>query len=312
MRRRSFVAMLSAAAVGAPQAQDVGREPAISNRPKVPGTLSLRARKRETASAGKAKVSERVLRWDVAQTAIVICDMWDTHTCGLSAQRVAAMAPRMNQVVSAARSLGVMIVHAPSDTMKFYEGTPWRQRMQRAPKAASSMPILARCPREPLETRNFPIDDTAGGCDDPVVKEFTGPPYPWTRQHPAIDIVGFDGVSENGQEIYNFFKQEGITNIALMGVHTNICILNRGFGIRQMTKLGFQVALARDLTDAMYDPRQKPFVSHTRGTELVIEHIETNWCPSIASEDLTRVIAGSDGPGADSPSSSSLRRPRSL
>ena len=60
-------------------------------------------------------------------------------------------------------------------------------------------------------------------------EEMDGPPYPWTREHPAIDIVGFDGVSDNGQEIYNFFKQEGITNVALMGVHTNICILNRGF-----------------------------------------------------------------------------------
>jgi hypothetical protein len=159
--------------------------------------------------------------------------------------------------------------------------------------APSSTPILARCPREPLESKNFPIDDTAGGCDDPLVKKWTGP-YPWKRQHPAIDILGFDGVSDSGQEIYNFCKQEGITNVALMGVHTNICILNRGFGIRQFTRLGFQVVLARDLTDAMYDPRQRPFVSHTRGTELVIEHIEAQWCPSILGEDLTRVIPGSD------------------
>src|SRR5262245_15284555 len=223
--------------------------------------------------------------------------MWDTHTCSLSAQRVAALAPRMNQVISAARSLGVMIIHAPSDTMKFYEGTPWRQRMQRAPAVPSPMPILARCPREPLESRNFPIDDTEGGCDDPVVKKWTGP-YPWTRQNPAIDIVGFDGVSENGQEIYNFCKQEGITNIALMGVHTNICILNRGFGIRQMTRLGFTVALVRDLTAAIYGPCTRPFVSHTRGTELVIEHIESKWCPSILSDDLTRVIPGTDTPSS--------------
>ena len=63
-----------------------------------------------------------------------------------------------------------------------------------------------------------------------------------------------------------------------------------------MTRLGFQAVLARDLTDAMYDPRARPFVSHTRGTELVIEHIEAKWCPSILSEDLTRVLPGSDGP----------------
>jgi nicotinamidase-related amidase len=229
----------------------------------------------------------------VARTAIIICDMWNTHTCGMSAQRVALMAPRMNQVVSAARSLGVMIIHAPSDTMKFYEGTPWRRRMRNAPISASPFPIINRCPRVPEEEHDFPIDDSAGGCDDPIVKPETGPPYPWSREHPAIDIVGFDGVSESGQEIYNFCKQEGIDKIVLMGVHTNICILNRGFGARQMTRLGFEVVLARDLTDSMYDPRTRPFVSHARGTELVIEHIERMWCPSILSEDLTRVIPGS-------------------
>jgi len=282
MRRRSFLQLLPGALVATPQRSNTDRETSIPNRPKVPGTLSLRTRKR-----ANSRPTEGLLRWKVAQTAIVVCDMWDTHTCSLAAQRVSVMAPRMNQVLTAARSLGVMIVHAPSDTMKFYEGTPWRQRMQRAPMASSSTPILNRCPREPMEARDFPIDDSAE-CDDPIVKEWTGP-YPWTRQHPAIDITGFDGISDSGQEVYNFFKQEGITNVALMGVHTNICILNRGFGIRQLTRLGFEVVLARDLTDAMYDPRRRPFVSHTRGTELVIEHIETKWCPSILGEDLTRV-----------------------
>jgi len=284
---------MSAAAVGLAQTKKT-----LPNRPKVPGTLSLRARSRTD------KLAERTLRWEVAQTAIIICDMWDAHTCNMSAQRVAAMAPRMNQVVSTARSLGVMIIHSPSDTMKYYEGTPWRERMQQAPTAPSPFPLLGRCAREPAEERNFPIDDSAGGCDDPFPKEETGPPYPWTRENPAIDVVGFDGVSESGQEVYNFFRQEGITNIALMGVHTNICILNRSFGIRQMTRLGFHVVLVRDLTDSMYDPRTRPFVSHGRGTELVIEHIETRWCPSILSEDLTHVI-----PGSDNPSMVSQRRP---
>lgn len=284
MVRRSFLASLGAGVLlpGQP----------LPNRPQVPGMLRVRARRR-TKAAGP---TEKVLEWPVARTAVIICDMWDAHTCSLSAQRVAAMAPRMNHVVSAARSLGVMIIHAPSDTMKFYEGTPWRERMKQAPRAESPFPILNRCPRVPAEEKDFPIDDSAGGCDDPVVRAEKGPPYPWTREHPALDIVGFDGVSESGQEIFNFCKHEGIDKIALMGVHTNICILNRGFGTRQMTRLGFEVALVRDLTDAMYDPRTRPFVSHTRGTELVIEHIETMWAPSIVSEDLTRVIPGSDHP----------------
>lgn len=294
--RRSFLnAIPTALTLGA--ATQTLRSDALPNRPKVPGALRLRARKRSRNSGP----TEQILEWPVARTAIVICDMWDTHTCGMSAQRVALMAPRMNRVVSAARGLGVMIIHSPSDTMKFYEGTPWRERMKAAPTAASPFPIINRCPRVPVEEENFPIDDSAGGCDDPIVKKFTGPPYPWTREHAAIDIVGFDGVSESGQEIYNFCKQEGIDKIVLMGVHTNICILNRGFGARQMTRLGFEVVLARDLTDAMYDPRTRPFVSHTRGTELVIEHIESMWCPSILGEDLMSVVPGSAGPGVTKP-----------
>lgn len=283
LRRRSF--LLAAAA----SATTTGLASQLPNRPKVPGELLLRTRSRTKSGAP----TEKLLRWPVARTAIIICDMWDTHTCGLSAQRVTAMAPRMNQVINAARGHGVMIIHAPSDTMKFYENSPQRQRMKQAPMAASPFPLLNRCPRVPDEEKNFPIDDSAGGCDDPIITKFEGPPYPWTRQHPLIDLVAYDGVSDSGQEIYNFCKAEGIDKIALMGVHTNICILNRGFGARQMTRLGFEVVLARDLTDAMYDPRTRPFVSHTRGTELVIEHIEKTWCPSILGEDLTRVTPGS-------------------
>src|SRR5216683_47966 len=125
MRRRSFLGILPGAlALAAPQTPESGHEGLLASRPKVPGTIALRARSRSAEPPGSVRTSERVLRWEVAQTAIIICDMWDTHTCSLSAQRVAVMAPRMNQVVSAARSLGVMIVHAPSDTMKFYDGTP--------------------------------------------------------------------------------------------------------------------------------------------------------------------------------------------
>jgi nicotinamidase-related amidase len=301
MYRRSFLAiLLGALGLAMAQGPQSGSE-SLPNRPKVPGTISLRARRRgeQPPGSGNIRVSEEALRWEVAQTAIIIIDMWDTHTCRLSAQRVAAIAPRMNQVVSAARSLGVMVIHAPSDTMKFYEGRPERQRMQRAAMTPSPIPVRATEPDRD-ELRKFPI---VAACDDPIFKDFTGPApattrglYPWEREHPAIDIVGYDGISDSGQEIYNFCKQEGITNIALMGVHTNICILNRAFGVREMKRLGFNVVVVRDLTDAMYDPRKRPFVSHARGTELVIEHIEANWCPSILSEDLTRVIPGTDGP----------------
>lgn len=271
------------------------KEARLENRPRVPGKLRLNLRERREGATGQIKVNERSVDWDVAETAIIVCDMWDDHHCKIAAQRVGVMAPRMNQVLTAARDRGVMVIFAPSETMNIYAGTTYRKRMEQARLARSPVPIPRRCDRDPASEPKTLPHDTKLDCDDcelgVVVRRHT-------RQHAALNIIGFDGISDDGQEIYNFCVQEGIKNIVLMGVHTNYCILARPFGIRQMLKLGMNVALARDLTDALYDPREPPYVSHARGTEIVIEHIERYLCPSILSEDLTKVVAGSDGPAA--------------
>ena len=58
----------------------------------------------------------------------------------------------------------------------------------------------------------------------------------YSRQHPDIEIGPYDGISDNGQEIYNYCEQLGIRNIVMTGVHTNMCVLGRPFGIRQMKR----------------------------------------------------------------------------
>jgi nicotinamidase-related amidase len=289
----SVVIFLLIASPAAPAVDDSAQ--IIPNRPKVPGVLRLHLQERRetTPKSGEFKLVERTVDWDVAETAIIICDMWDDHWCKSCAQRVAVMAPKMNGVITAARNHGVMIIHAPSDTMDRYADTPYRKRMQQARTVTPPVPILKRCTRDESKEPALPIDVSKSDCDDPIPGH-EGNVH--SREHPGLDITGFDGISDKGEEIFNFCQQEGIKNIALMGVHANYCILARSFGVRQLTRLGMNVVLVRDLTDAMYDPRQPPFVSHTRGTELVIEHIEKYWCPSVLSEDMTRVVAGSDDP----------------
>lgn len=297
MRHRVVLVLLAAFTLclaTAALSQEKTTEP-VANRPKLAGTmqLTLRDRREDPASSGKFKVRERQVEWKVSATAIIICDMWDDHYCKLAAQRVGVMAPQMNKVTSAARGHGVMIIHSPSGTLDLYEGTPYRLRMKQAKAAKPPAPLEAWCHLDPKKEPPLPVDTSKQSCDDPVI----GPAVRrFTRQHPGLDIIGYDGISDNGQEIYNFLVQEGIDNVVLMGVHTNMCVLGRPFGIRQMVRLGKNVVLSRDLTDAMYDPRQPPYVSHTRGTEMVIEHIEKYWCPSILGKDLTRVAEGSTGP----------------
>jgi len=252
------------------------------------GVLMLRARSRSAQPDGIVAVREETLRWNPAETAIIICDMWDDHYCQNSARRVKAMAPRMNRVIRAAREIGVTVIHAPSGTMDVYAGTPQRARLANAPRVTPPAPILKSCPLDPSKEGALPVDDITEPCDD----ERVGPAVRrYNRQNELLEIAPQDGISDSGEEIYSYFRQQKIQNVALMGVHTNMCVLGRSFGIRQQVRLGMKVVLARDLTDAMYDPRQRPWLRHEQGTELIIEHIERYWCPSVSGDDLTHLVS---------------------
>jgi nicotinamidase-related amidase len=240
-------------------------------------SLKLHLRTRVETFKGSRKWDEVVIERTVpaGKTAIIICDMWDKHWCEGASRRCDELAARMAPVIDRARSQGVQIIHSPSDTMNFYSDRPQRQRMILAAEIPLPEPLTLSDPK-------LPIDDSDGGCD-------TGQkPWhrAWTRENTRINIAQGDAISDNGKEIYNFLKQHAISTILYMGVHTNMCVLNRSFAIKQMTRWGFQCVLVRDLTDTMYDPKAPPYVSHEQGTELVVQHIEKFWCPSILSSDL--------------------------
>ena len=246
-------------------------------------TLRTRARKEPTPGCGHFDVVDETVEWKADETAVIICDMWNQHWCKSATRRVGEMVGRMNETVKAARRKGALVIHAPSSTMTFYDKSPQRQHARTAPKVAPPVEIAGWCHLDKTREAALPIDDSDGGCDcQPQCKTYTA----WTRQHPGITIAPKDAISDDGREIYNLLEQHGVKNVLLMGVHTNMCVLGRPFGIRQLRKLGKNVALVRDLTDTMYNPRMKPFVSHQRGTELVIEHVEKYWAPTVTSRDI--------------------------
>ncbi|MFC4871762.1 protein-signal peptide and transmembrane prediction [Negadavirga shengliensis] len=247
-------------------------------------------RSREKAGNGNWKVVESKEKWDPAKTAIIIVDMWDKHWCESASERVEEIAPVMNTVVNQAREKGIMIIHAPSGTMEAYKDYPQRKRAQEmAPHTPpENIQLEQWCYLDPDAEAALPIDDSDGGCDKPCED---GKPCEekavWSSQTAAIAIHENDFITDSGQEVYNIFKENGIENLIIMGVHTNMCVLGRPFAIRQMSNLGMNVVLMRDMTDAMYNPESRPKVDHFTGTDLVIEHIEKYWAPTMLSSDLT-------------------------
>ncbi|MEE2991275.1 MAG: ThuA domain-containing protein, partial [Planctomycetota bacterium] len=240
--------------------------------------------------------------WSAAETAVVVCDMWDLHHCLNATRRVGEMAPRMNQVLKAARSSGALIIHAPSSCMDPYKDHPGRLRAMNAPRADNVPEDIGQwCYKIPQEDGGkYPIDQSDGGEDDDLVEHAQwarmltsmdrNPRAPWKSQTDLLEIHDEDLISDNGVEIWNVMEQRGIKNVILVGVHTNMCVLGRPFGLRQMAKNGKNVVLMRDMTDTMYNPKMEPHVSHFTGTDLIVEHIEKWVCPTITSD---QVIGGS-------------------
>jgi lysophospholipase L1-like esterase/nicotinamidase-related amidase len=205
-------------------------------------------------------------------------------------------------VLEKARAQGVLIIHAPSSCMKPYEGTPARELAKSAPQATRLPDQISQwCKQIPAEEMAvYPLDQSDGGEDDDPAEHAVwakeleskglNPKAPWTKQ---IDVLRIDqekdAISDSGTEIWNLLESRRIDNVILMGVHLNMCVSGRPFGLRQMAKNGKHVVLMRDLTDTMYNPARWPFVSHVRGTELFTQHVERRICPTITSDQF---IAG--------------------
>jgi type 1 glutamine amidotransferase/nicotinamidase-related amidase len=259
--------------------------------------LSLRYQVETSSGSGRHHRLTRNETWKAEETAVIVCDVWDYHHCLNAVRRLEEFGPRLNEVLTHARSRGMTIIHSPSDCMPAYEGHPARERTTATPKAGKlPRDIGAWCSRIPAEElAAYPIDQSDGGEDDDPDEHAKwaaklkalgrNPGLPWQRQSDMITIDSeHDYISDRGDEVWSILEHRGIRNVILTGVHTNMCVLGRPFGLRQMVRNGRNVVLMRDMTDTMYNPRRWPYVSHFTGTDLVISHIEKFVCPTITSD----------------------------
>lgn len=213
---------------------------------------------------------------DGSSAAIVLCDVWDRHWSSGATRRVEALVPRLDQLCRRLRGAGVLVVHAPSDTMDYYRDAPARRRIAHC--AISAAPMHPDLP--PL-----PFDVNGGGSDT----EDTVPADSrvWSRQHSGIAIDQTrDVITDLGGELATYLRQDARQTIFMAGVHANLCILRRSFGLPALIGYGFSPVLVSDLTDAMYDPAYPPYVDHDAGTELVIGYIQAFVAPTTRSDQM--------------------------
>jgi len=261
--------------------------------------LRLRYQKQADEEANQFRRLVREESWDASATAVIVCDVWDLHHCLNAARRLEEFGPRLNEVLIEARRSGAVIVHSPSDCMNAYKDHPARRRAMATPRADTVPEDIEHwCSRIPAEERaNYPIDQSDGGEDDDPKEHAVweaklkalgrNPGMPWKTQSSMISIdAERDYISDRGDEVWNILEIRGIRNVILTGVHTNMCVLGRPFGLRQMSRNGKNVVLMRDMTDTMYNPKRWPYVDHFTANDLIVSHIERYVCPTITSDQL--------------------------
>ncbi|MCR6720953.1 MAG: cysteine hydrolase family protein [Chitinophagaceae bacterium] len=223
--------------------------------------------------------------YNASNMAIVVVDMWDKHWCASMNKKAEGLIPKMNKTFDAARALGIKIIFAHSETTKFYEAYPQRQRMKQ-----SQIPA-------PLEVNDFnppPLPwGRTGGCEcsaDRTCKESST----WTRQHDALIIKDEDLISDRADEINAFCKANGIKTLLYVGEASNMCVTwTRSFSVIPMIRYGYETIVIRDLIESIsgngYDPDKKvydPSFTPQKGADSTLTHIEKYLCSSISANQI--------------------------
>lgn len=236
----------------------------------------LRAETRTLRRVGKYSKAfwESEVIWlepNAREMALILCDVWDQHWSDGAQARLEDLVPRINQDTCRCRSAGMTVIHAPSGTMDFYKDEPARLRAKETKQELLPVESLT------LPSMDQLLDISDGGSD-------TGGKFKavWTRQHPGIEIKSdTDYISDDADEIRAILVNCGVKLVILAGVHLNICLIRRPFGIAALKSWGFDVVVAGELTDVMYNPEMFPYVNHGVALEMGLNFCRQFWCPTV-------------------------------
>ena len=122
-------------------------------------TVNLRSRVEAFKGSGDWRAVSLEQSLPVEKTAVLICDMWNKHWCSGATERVNGLVVKMAPFLESARKRGIQIIHAPSETMPFYQDTPQRKRI-----AFWRFPRSNRPRRSICSTRRSPSTTSAAGA----------------------------------------------------------------------------------------------------------------------------------------------------
>jgi len=205
------------------------------------------------------------LDWDipVAQTALVLVDVWQRHYIKEPEERAEAIiGSTLVPLIAKCRQAGITIIHAPSlPVAKRHPNWVNLQTGEDQGQRDSWPPAEFRSKSGPFKSYRRPVEP----------REAERQQLPPLDFHPKVLPAANDPVIGTGEELHRYCKQKGILFLLYAGFNTNACILSRDYGTLEMSKRGYEVILVRDCTTGMESKDTQATLSQTTGAVLLLE-----------------------------------------
>ena len=231
---------------------------------------------------GEHEVFEKFKYYNYNEIALLSIGIWNGHSCYSATERIHKLAAEANIFIKKMRENGSHIIHCGSYSNYYCKEGNWEETNLRKNMKGHSMAILKD---KGITIPPLPLDDSDGGYE----KEDKNLEYDKKKVsiHESIEIdYEKDCISSYSKEILNYLYAKKIKCILVFGTHTNMCILDKPYGIKWYIRYGFPTICVRDLCDSMYNSKKFPFVEHEKSNDIMSEWLEKYICPTINSTEV--------------------------
>lgn len=198
--------------------------------------------------------------------ALIIVDTWSRHFCKTTTNRTEELCGRINSALPLFRSAGARIIFTPYG----FKGKHPRFVKVRDTKMKNTVQLSPSSPPR----RGTALCDCKMGdkkCGQALV-DFGISPVLKLEDGDIICNKSVDG-----------FLPQGTEYILFGGIATNICILSRPYGIKNMMSAGYKCALIGDLSETQLLRMSLTFEEEH---ELVLDYYRDHVSPVLFMEDI--------------------------
>ena len=256
----------------------------------------------------EANTREAYLDWEIPieQAALVLVDVWNWHYLKDTMERSEEICQKLlKPLVKEARRAGLRVIHAPSSSFaaQFPQWVGHSRSAQPDGKPLREEPLYPRWdgtwpPADFLEDGNGRRKGAYARYsrpEEPRRPELTRDRQEKLAVHPDFLPQDGDVVVANGRELHEYCREKGILFLFYAGFNTNMCIMERDYGVVAMGPRGrgYACVLVRDCTTGMETYRSQERLEQTRAA---IDRIEMLFGYTVSSAELMEALASHAAP----------------